>query len=286
MKLALHKPLEIDRTKAVFLLIATAILWSFGGLLVKLITWNPIAIAGMRSAIAALLMLTVIKKPHFTWSFTQIGGAIAYAITVILFVMANKLTTAANAILLQYTAPVYVAIFSAWFLKERTKLIDWITIFFVLGGMVLFFIDDLSMGNLYGNVLAVISGVSFAFTAILLRKQKAASPMESVLLGNIVTAIIGVPFMFQSMPDTSSWIGLILLGVFQLGFSYIFYSAAIKHVTALEAILIPVLEPVLNPLWVLLVIGEVPGVWSLIGGFIVLASVTSHCVVSVLRSSR
>jgi drug/metabolite transporter (DMT)-like permease len=130
---------NIGRTTAIVLLVLTALLWSSGGLLIKLISWNPIAIAGFRSGIAALFILIIIKKPRLTWSLPQVGGAIAYALTVISFVVATKLTTAANAILLQYSAPVYVAIFGGLFLKEKTKPRDWVTIFFVMGGMVLFF---------------------------------------------------------------------------------------------------------------------------------------------------
>jgi drug/metabolite transporter (DMT)-like permease len=187
-------------------------------------------------------MLVFQRKLHFTWSTTQIGGALAYAGTVILFVTANKLTTAANAILLQYTAPVYTALLGAWILKEKTTKLDWLTIAIVLGGMSLFFLDKLSVGNISGNFCAMISGVAFAFTAVLLRKQKDGSPLESIILGNILTAVIGLPFMLQSMPSPSSWLGLIILGIFQLGISYILYALAIKHVTALEAILIPIIN--------------------------------------------
>jgi drug/metabolite transporter (DMT)-like permease len=178
----------LNRQKAILLLVATATLWSMGGLLIKLVNWNPIAIAGMRSAVAALLMLAYVKRPHFNWSFAQITGALAYAGTVILFVSANKMTTAANAIVLQYTAPVFVAILGIWLLKERVKTLDWVSIFLVMGGMVLFFLDKLDRGGFIGNILGILSGVSFAVMIISLRSQKDASPLESVLLGNIVTA--------------------------------------------------------------------------------------------------
>jgi drug/metabolite transporter (DMT)-like permease len=192
---------------------------------------------------------------------------------VILFVIANKWTTAANAILLQYTAPVYVALLSAWFLKERATRADLITIIAALGGMVLFFLDDLSRGGFWGNIIAILSGVAFAGTALCLRKQKEGSPLESLFIGNIIAFLIGLPFILKSSPAASDWPGLILLGVFQLGISYILYAEAIKHVTALEAILIPVIEPVLNPVWVFLLLHEVPGAWAVAGGTIVLLSV-------------
>jgi len=119
---------------------------------------------------------------------------------------------------------------------------------------------------------------------LFMRKQKNDSPLESVFLGNILTALIGFPFMFQAVPNASSWVGLILAGVIQLGLSQVLYAAAIKQVAALEAILIAVIEPVLNPLWVLLIIGEPPGPWAFLGGFIVLISVTIRYVVTALRS--
>jgi drug/metabolite transporter (DMT)-like permease len=207
-----------------------------------------------------------------------LGGAICYAGTVILFVIANKWTTAANAILLQYTAPIYVALLSAWFLKERITKSDLITIAAAIGGMALFFLDDLSKGGFWGNIVAILSGIAFAGTALFLRKQKDSSPLESVFIGNILTLLIGLPVMLQSSPAASGWLGLILLGVFQLGFSYILYAEAIKHVTALEAILIPVIEPILNPIWVFLLLHETPGRWAIIGGIIVLLSVILRCL--------
>ncbi len=271
-----------ERHQAIGFLVVTAILWSSAGLLIKMISWNPIAIAGMRSAIATLVLLVFLRRPHLTWSSAQIGGALAYTVTVILFVLANKLTTAANAILLQYTSPIFVALFGAWFLGERATRLDWTTIFVVMGGMVLFFLDDLTTGGLWGNVCAISSGVTFACFVLFMRKQKNDSPLESVFLGNILTALIGFPFMFEAMPSASSWVGLILAGVIQLGLSQVLYAAAIKHVAALEAILIAVIEPILNPVWVLLIMGEAPGPWALLGGFIVLVSVTIRYVVTAL----
>jgi drug/metabolite transporter (DMT)-like permease len=269
-----------ERHKAIVLLIITAMLWSSGGLLIKSVAWNPIAIAGARSAVTALLLLAYVRRPHLTWSSAQIGGAIAYAVTVFLFITANKLTTAANAILLQYSSPIYVALLGARFLGERATWMDWVTIALVIGGMALFFLDDLAVGGFWGNACAILSGATFACLVLLLRKQKDSSPLESVLLGNILTALVSLPFVFGSSPGMSGWVRLSFLGIFQLGLPYILYSLAIRHVTALEAILIPVIEPILNPLWVFLVIGEAPGPWALVGGSIILVSVTVRCVLS------
>lgn len=262
------------KSRAVLLLIGAATLWSLGGLLIKLISWNPIAIAGARSGIAALVMLVFRRRMRFNFSPAQLGGAVCYAATVILFVIANKWTTAANAILMQYTAPVYVALLSAWFLKERITRSDIVAIIAALAGMFLFFLDDLSSGGFWGNICAILSGIAFAGTVLCLRKQKDGSPLESVFIGNVLTFLIGLPFAFKSVPEASGWVGLVLLGVFQLGLSYILYAEAIKYVTALEAILIPVIEPVLNPIWVFWLLKEKPGAWAISGGAIVLISVT------------
>jgi len=271
------------RPKAIIYLVITATLWSLGGLLIKSVNWNPAAIAGMRSAIAAVVLLIYMKKPKFTWSLPQLGAAFAYFATVMLFVIANKTTTAANAIFLQYTAPIYVAIFGAWFLKEKPKFIDWLLIFIILGGMALFFLDHLNTNGVIGNIVAALSGVSFGFFAIFMRLQKNDSPLESVFLGNVLTALVGLPFMFSSAPNAKGFISLLLLGVLQLGIPYILYSSAIKHVTALEAILIPVIEPILNPIWVLILLKETPGVFSIVGGSIVIIAVTLRCILPTLK---
>jgi len=275
-----------DRFRSIVYLVAASLLWSSGGLLIKSVQWNPMAISGMRSLIAALIMLAVIRKPNTQFNRYKVGGAFAYVGTVLLFVIANKLTTAATAILLQYTAPIYVALLGAWFLKERTTRLDWVAIVMVFGGMFLFFIDEMTPGGMLGNIYAIISGFCFACMVLLLRKQKDGSPLESVFWGNVLTAIVGIPFMFSSMPDLRSWIALLLMGVFQLGTAYILYAMAIKHVTALEAILIPVIEPLLNPVWVFLVIGEAPGPWAFVGGIIVLTAIVGRSVITALRENR
>lgn len=270
-----------ERPKAILYLAITAALWSIGGLLIKSVNSNPLAIAGVRSGISAIILLLATGKPKFNWSFPQIGAAICYSATVLLFVAANKNTTAANAILIQYTAPVYVALLGAWLLKEKVRLLDWFTIVLAIGGMLLFFLDDISMEGMFGNILAAVSGLAFAMFTIFMRMQKDGSPIESVLLGNILTAVIGVPFLFRNVPDGKGWLCLAVLGVVQLGLPYILYSKAIKHVTALEATLIPIIEPILNPVWVFLALGETPGKWAVIGGIVVIVVVTGRCLISI-----
>lgn len=246
--------------------------------MIKNVDSNPLAISGIRSMIASLVILVALGRPKFTWSLPQIASALSYSATVILFVSANKMTTAANAILLQSTAPIYVALLSVWILKERAKLLDWITIIAVFGGMALFFFESLDSRGMAGNILAVASGVTFALFNIFMRLQKDGSPLESVLLGNILTAAIGVPFIVGSLPSPSGWISLFILGVAQLGLSYVFYSEAIKHSTALEAILILMIEPILSPVWVFLFMGEIPGRLPMIGGAVVIGAITIRFV--------
>jgi drug/metabolite transporter (DMT)-like permease len=266
-------------------MVATAVLWSLGGLLIKMVNCHPLAISGLRSAIACVFLLFLIRRPRFTWSLPQIAGAASFAATVITFVLATRLTTAANAILLQYSAPIYVSLLGLWLLKEKVRPLDIITLVLVLAGLTLFFLDELSGSGLLGNVFGLISGISFACFFVFTRMDKTGPVIETVLLGNIITAVIGVPFISAGFPDTIDWIVLVLLGVVQLGVPYVLYSIAIRHVTALEAILICTLEPVLNPLWVLLVMGEKPGPWALIGGLIVLAAVTARNVLPLLGSN-
>lgn len=270
------------RPAAVGLLFAAAVLWSLGGVVVKSVSWNPMATAGVRSAFAALFLFAAVRRPRFTWSFPQVGGAVAYALTVILFVVANRLTTAANAILLQYTAPIYVAVLGPWFLGERATWLDWATIALVLPGMALFFADKLSAAGVWGSICAALSGVSFACVTLFMRKQRSGSPLESVLLGNVLAALVSIPFVPGKAPGLAEWIVLAFAGVIQLGLPYILYSTALRRVTALEAMLASITEPILNPLWVFLVMGEAPGRWAFIGGSIVLASVTARCAATAL----
>lgn len=265
----------MNRKKSIIYLIIASILWSIGGLFIKLVDWNPMAIAGARSGIAVIVMIFYIKKPLRSISLGKIKllGACTYASLLIFFVIANKLTTSANAILLQFTAPVWVALFSKWFLKKETKKSDWLSIIAVMFGMTLFFIGDLGSGNILGNFIAVLSGISMAGVVIFLKLQDKGSPVEMTLIGNVITFIIGFPFFFLSVPDLKSVLALLILGVFQLGISYILYTIAVKYVSPIEAILIPILEPLLNPVWVFLITGESIGAYGLCGGTIVISAI-------------
>ncbi len=217
-------PSRAKHYRAVALVFVAAVMWSTGGLFIKSIDWNPLAIAGGRSLVAALFMLVVVGKPRLTRSRALWIGAVAYAATVIGFVLANKLTTSANAILLQFSAPIYVALLGAWLLGERVTRRDWIAIFLSLGGMALFFLDRLSTGSLLGNIIAIISGVTLAALVVALRIQKDSRPEYTILLGNALTALIGLPFMLQGAPGDLGWGGIAVMGVFQLALPYLFFS--------------------------------------------------------------
>jgi len=268
-----RKIIENDRYKGIAYVVIASILWSTGGLLIKLSDWNSIAISGSRSLISALIMLAYIKKPKITKSKPQIIGAIAYTATVLFFVMANKLTTAANAILLQYTAPIFVAILGVWILKERIHWYDLVSIAAVFLGISLFFIQGIEGGKALGNVIAILSGFSMASATVALRLQKDGSAVETTWLGNILTFIIALPFLGQVQFDFKNVMIIVFLGVFQLGISYILYVNSLKYITALEAILLTVIEPLLNPLWVYIFTGEAPGILAIIGGIIVITAI-------------
>lgn len=267
-----------DTKKSIVLMFFTSVLWSTGGMLIKRVNLNPIAIAGYRSIFAAFLISFFLQKSAFQFSWNKVLGAVSYTAMVILFVSATKATTAASAILLQYTSPIYIAILGGWLLKEKAALRDWVVIFFVIIGMVLFFMDDISAGSLKGNILAILSGIAMAFNAIFMRREKNAEPLENVFWGCILTILVAIPFMIKYVPDINGWAGIGLLGIFQLGLPYILYAKAIKHITALQSTFLSLIEPLLSPIWVFLTIGELPGQMSVLGGIIVLASVTIGCI--------
>ena len=262
------------------MLLLAALGWSLGGVLIKSIDWPPIAIAGGRSVIAIPVMLLCIGRPKLTFSTAQIGGAIGYPLTVMLFVFATRMTTAANAIFLQYTAPIYVALIGRRYLGERANALDWAVIAIAILGIALFFLDRLTLAGWWGNIIALGSGVTFASVALFLRKEKAGSPVASIILGNAIVALVAIPFMLRpgvlSGLDAGSGWRLLLLGVVQLALPYVFYGTAIKSVTALEATLIPLIEPVLNPLWVMLALDEHPGPWATAGAAFVLGAVLTR----------
>ena len=270
-------------------LAATAFCWSLAGLFIKLVDWHPFAIALGRSTIAAIFLLLVARKPRFTFSLAQWGAALGNAGTMMLFVYANKNTTSANSILLQYGAPIYTGILGAWLLKERPRLEHWLGFLAVAGGMALFFVGDIGGGSFRGDLAAILSGITFAFYFIFMRMQKDGSPLESNILAHLVTATISLGVcLFLPLPVISvkAVAAIAVLGVFQIGLAAVFFSWGIKRVSAVEGILIVGLEPVFNPLWVFLVIGERPALNALAGGAVILLAVITVSIVSASRDRR
>lgn len=272
--------------KATFSLIICAALWSTSGIFIKSIAWNPLAIAGLRSLLGGIVILIYLRRPVFTFSFPQIAAGVANAVTMIMFVSATKLTTSANAILLQYSAPIFVAVLGWMILKEKPRWEHWTGLVLIIAGIAIFFLDKVSAGNHLGNLIAAASGLTFAFYPIFMRMQKDGSPAESVLIAHALTFLVTLPFLFTTRPEfTLGSLGAILfLGTFQIGFSAIFFSYGIKHVSAIQTMLITGLEPILNPVWVYFIIGERPSPNAIVGGIIILFAVTFSSLISARRA--
>jgi len=284
-----------DHVRGSLLLIGAALAWSVGGLLIKLIGLDGLPLAGARSGIAAIpigLWLRYGPRPaggdrvRGRLTLPVLAGSIAYAGTVILFVMATKQTTAANAILLQYTAPVWVAILSPLLLRESIGRVDVAAITLTLVGMAIFFVDDVSTAARLGDLLGIASGVFFAGCILALRYGRAGAGGWMVFYGNVLAALVGLPFLIGVSLPTGDLLPLVGLGVGQLGLGYLLFMLGIRHVSAVEGALIPVIEPILNPLWVLLAIGERPSLYSVLGGGIVLLAVGGRAWVLGRRIHR
>jgi len=266
---------------AVPMLFAAAIFWSTSGVLIKLVALHPMAIAGWRSLIAGAVILLLCRKTiTLSWSLDSLMAAGCMALLCICFVIATKLTTAANAIVLQYAGSVYVAILAPRMLGEPTDRADWYFLLVVMAGIGLFFMDDLSIKGAMGILFGMGGSFFWAGTTLFLRKTRGGSTAWPIALGNFMAAGICLPFMLRQAPTAMDWIGLFGLGVVSLGIGYAIFSHAIKRVRALEAVLIPSIEPLFNPIWVFFITGETPGGWALVGGGLVLLAVTGRGLVS------
>lgn len=274
--------------------LAAAVLWSTGGLFIKWVSLDALGLTMWRSLLAGVTIWVVARPPMpspwkagwLTWAL-----ALSYAATLVMFVAATKLTTAANAIFLQYTAPLYLLISGPLFLRERATKLDLFAVAVAFGGMVLFFVGRLEPRDTAGNVLAAASGVTLAamFTLLRLPSVTPVQRPQSILYGNIllVVALLVVnlargtsePFT----PDAGDAAGLVFLGVVQIGFAYMLFTFGVAHVQALEASLIGMLEPVLNPVWVFLVLGETPGWWAVAGGAIIVGAVVARTIMTERR---
>ena len=267
-----------ERRKAILYLALAAILWSTSGLFVKILDWQPVSILAGRSLFASIVFLIYLKRLPTRFSWWQVLAALMFILTQFLFITSTKLTTAANAIFLQYTMPIYVVLLAYWFLSEKPSRTDWLSMLIIFIGLALFFGDELSAEGFYGNLLAILSGVTGAIMMVSFRAQKDGNPAESNLIAFLVTATLGAPFILKETWTVTNWSILAFLGIVQIGFAFLFFTKGIKHIPALEANLIGTLEPVLNPIWVFLFYGESMGKFALFGGLVVLGGVILSAV--------
>jgi drug/metabolite transporter, DME family len=267
-------------------LLAAAVLWSTSGALVKLSTLSAWQLASGRSLIAGVALALALPGGRRPPSPRAVGTTLAYAAAMVTFIVASKLTTSANAIFLQDTAPLYVLLLSPWVLGERPSRGELLAVPVFLLGLSLFFLDRLAPGQLLGNVVALGSGVAFALCILGLRAAREQG--TSVLVwGNVVAGLGTLPLALEGKGPTALDLGLLVfLGVFQLALAYALFQRGLRDTPAVEASLLVLLEPVLNPVWTFLLAGERPGTWALVGGTIILlATVWRTVIVSFWTSA-
>jgi drug/metabolite transporter (DMT)-like permease len=280
-----------ERLHGTLVMLLTAALWSTSGLGIKLVSWNPVAITGTRSFVAAVLLIAVARKFSVPKTPAGVMASICYALCMLTFVIANKLTTSANAIFLQYLSPAFVAVLGIVMLKEVPSRFDWAVLLGVLGGMTLFFIDRIGPGAMMGNVSAVTSGLCLAFFIIFMRIDSGQTggrhtTLDNMIFSHLIAALMSVPAVLTStMPDLPSVAGILYMGVFQMGLASILFPYGVRRLTAVGTSIITLIEPVLNPVWVFLIIGEVPSLNAMIGGTIIIVLVGARSVVSIRRAS-
>lgn len=251
---------------------------------IKLIDWNAMVLGGLRSTIAAAILWLVLCKfghPIPIINRQTVLTGFSLGCTCSLFVAANKLTTAANAIVLQSANPIFVLLFCAMFRHERITKRDIAVVSIVLMGVALFFLDELSPGSLVGNTLALLSAVLLAAAFLFAcGTDSLHETMSGVLLGHLFSALIGLPFLLFYPPQfTAASVGAILfLGVFQLGIPYVLFSVGARYCPPIAVSLIGMLEPIFSPVWVALFLHEVPGLLAIAGGVTVIFTLALWCV--------
>ncbi len=261
-----------------------ALMWSIGGILMKYIDSSPFFIAGIRSLIALFVVLIYMSVNHYKVKLNRksVSAGVALCGCVTCFVIANKMTTAANAIVLQYIAPAFVLIISAVFFKQKLRKMEIGVVLLTFGGIILFFIDELDLGSLMGNFIAIASGLFMAIMFVFNSKiDDMSAKMSGILVAHSLTALIGIPvgcFTAVINLDERAILFLGILGVVQLGIPYVLYCKASDAISPLSCSLIGMIEPLLNPVWVALFYGEVPGIFAFIGGIIVIVSVIVYNV--------
>jgi DME family drug/metabolite transporter len=264
------------------LILAAAVLWSTAGAAIKSCGLDGWQIAGGRSLVAALLLVAVVREARVRPTARVLAVSVAYAFTVVLFVLATKLTTAANAIFIQDTAPLWVLLLSPWLLREAPTRGELLAVPIYGAGLGLFFLDELTAGQVTGNLFALASGVAFAFSILGLRLLRHEGP-AALVYGNVIAAAVALPSWTAGPVATPVDLALVLyLGVFQLGLAYLAFSRGVAGTPAIEASLLILLEPVLNPIWTFLFAGERPGPWAVAGGAVVLGATAWRTLAPVL----
>ena len=281
-----------SKNSPLLLVLGAAAIWSTGGLFIKATHLSAFQLSFGRSLLAAIVIAIFTRREGFGINRISAITSVLYAALLILFVAATKLTTAANAIFLQYTAPVYVLILEPIVYKEKFRGRDFVTVAACLAGMSLFFVGKLRPQDVTGNLLALASGVCFACFFLLLRHSKArdVNRASSVIYGNLIGVVICAPAFFNALQDgiaAADWARLAYLGIVQLGFAYLLFTSAMaRGVRSLDAGIIGYIEPVLNPIWVFLFIGERPSGWALVGGSIIIVSVIAHTLIAARQKRR
>ena len=274
-------------TGPIFILIAS-LLWSFSGVGVKYIPWNPLTIIFVRGVIAAITIACIRRQWRIKFTLPTVGAALCIITTSVLFVVANQFTTAANVIVLQYTAPIYVLLISIIRSKMKPRRIDVITIALTLCGIMLFFISDLGQGALLGNILALLAGLVMSGIFIF-SEMPGANTWDSILLGCGLSVLFFPALFFEPQlisAGPSPWVVAILLGVFQLGIAYCFFAKGMQSTGAVSSSIICGVEPILNPIWVFLLLGERPGMLALIGAAVVIVTICGYNVVSARQAAK
>ncbi|MEO6695781.1 MAG: DMT family transporter [Ignavibacteria bacterium] len=268
--------------KGLIFISLAAVMWSSGGLFIKILLLDAYQISFYRSLIAVvtIVIITLIRKKSLKFEFDVISilCSITYAFILILFVIATKLTTAANAIFLQFTAPIYLLILEPVFLKTKFDKRNVIALIICILGMSLFFFGKLDFSNIQGNLFAIGSGICFALFSLFLKWKKQLHKSENTIIyiiaGNILVCIFCLPFIFDKLIiDSTQMLILIYMGIFQIGISYIIFNEGIKYISATESMIIAMLEAVLNPVWVFLGVGEVPSAYAIAGAVIILLAI-------------
>ena len=268
-----------ERRSVLFVFLAS-VCFSTGGLFIKLVPWSALAINGARNLIGAgvIGVFLLLTRHRIVFSRSVLTGALSMIGVTTLFAVANKLTTAANTIVLQFTAPVFVILFMSLFYHQKPGRVDLVTCFLVLLGVVLFFVDGIQAGNLTGNIVAILSGVCYA-GVFMMNTGKGADAISSCFLGQLTAGLVMTPLCFGETDFSLPVMAAVLaLGIVQVGGAYILFSIGIRHTQAVTASLITGMEPIMNPLLVAVFYGEQVSALAVTGAVIVVCSILAYNV--------